>query len=87
MTENTVQHFGSEVEFFQFFANTYALCIVAKAKGAQFIQNALSRVTERGVSQIVTQCDGLGQILIQAQGAGNISGNLTDLQCMDQAVR
>ena len=48
-------------------------------------QGVLARVAEGGVAEIVAQGGGLGEILIEAQGAGHGAGDLGDLQGMGQA--
>jgi hypothetical protein len=51
----------------------------------KFPQNALPGMPERGMPEIMSQCDSLSQILIQAQGARDRPGNLRDLQRVSQA--
>jgi hypothetical protein len=42
-------------------------------------------MTERGMAQVVGQADGLHQVLIRAEGAGNGTAHLGHLQRMGQA--
>ena len=52
---------------------------------AEPVERSLPRVAERRMAQIVAERDGLGQVLIQAQCAGNCACDLRDLQRMGQA--
>ena len=56
-----------------------------EAAGHQLIQRILAGMAERRMAQVVAHGDGLRQILIEAQGPGNGSGNSGDLQGMGQA--
>ena len=47
---------------------------------AELVQCALSRMAKGRVSQVMGQADGLGQILVEAQGTGNGAGDLRHLQ-------
>ena len=47
---------------------------------AELVQCALSRMAKGRVPQVMGQADGLGQILVEAQGAGNGAGDLRNLQ-------
>ena len=58
---------------------------MGKAARAQPVQRPLPRVAEGRVPQIMAQGDGLGQILVQAQGAGYRAGDLGDFQRVGQA--
>ena len=57
---------------------------MGKAAGAQAVQRALPRVAKGGMAQVVAQGDGLGQILVQPQGASDGAGDLRDLQRVGQ---
>ena len=50
------------------------------------IKRPLAGVAERGVTEIVTERDGLGQILVQTQRPSNRACNLADFQSVSQAV-
>jgi hypothetical protein len=50
----------------------------------QTIKHFLADVTERGVSKVVTKTDGLGQILVESEGSGHTSADLSDLKCVGQ---
>ena len=45
----------------------------------QLVQHRLPRVAKGGVPQVVTQGNGLGEILIQLQRPGNGAGDLRHL--------
>jgi hypothetical protein len=49
------------------------------AFGEQVVEDVLPGVAERRVAQVVPQGDGLGQVLVQAERAGDASGDLRDL--------
>ena len=55
-----------------------------KAIGTQFIQDPFAGVSKGRMAQIMSQGNGLSQILVQAQGAGNGTGNLCHFQRMGQ---
>ena len=42
-------------------------------------------MTEGGVAKIVAEGDGLGQVLVEVQGAGDGARDLHHLQCVRQA--
>ena len=48
------------------------------------VQCVLPGMAERGVAEVVGQADRLGEILVDAQGAGDGTGDLTDFQRMSQ---
>ncbi len=47
-------------------------------------EHALAGVAERGVAEIVGERDGLRQVLVQPQRAGDRAGDLADLERMGQ---
>ena len=49
------------------------------------VQLVLARMSERGMSQVVRQGDGLGEVGLQAQGRGEGPGDLGHLEGMGQA--
>ena len=51
---------------------------------AELVQCALPCVAKGRVPQVMGQTDGLGQILVETQGAGNGAGDLRHLQCMGE---
>ena len=69
---------------FQFLDDAQALAVVFETAVAfhQAIQNRLAFVTEWGMTEIVRQCDGLRQIGIQFQSAGDVARDGRDLNCV-----
>ena len=65
--------------------NAHALEIVLVAVGAEAVKGGLSGVSEGRVPEIVSECDGLGEILVQPQGARHCPRDLRDLKRMRQA--
>ena len=86
--DDAVAHLPRKVQppplLFQHVHHPQALPVMGKAAGAQLIQRALARMAEGGVPQVVPQGDGLGQVLVQAQGAGDSAGDLRHLQRVGQ---
>ena len=58
---------------------------MAEAFGQQFIQRTLSDMTVRGVTQIMPEGDGLGQVLVQTKGTGQRARHLRHLEGVRQA--
>ena len=58
---------------------------MAEALGHQRVQCALADVAEGSVTQVVSQGDGLGQILVQAQATRQRPRDLAHLQRVGQA--
>ena len=48
------------------------------------IERLLADVTERRVTEVVTEADRLDQVLVEPQGAGHGAGDLADLERMGQ---
>ena len=77
MTENAVANLLGEIQslavFFQLFHHTDTLLIVAEAsrRSQHDIENTFSRMTERRMTQIVSQRNRLSEILIKPQRTGN----------------
>ena len=86
---NAVAHLPGQVKALpvalQIIHHAQALAVVGEPARAEPVERSLPRVAERRVAQIVAERDGLGQILIQAQRAGNRACDLGDLQRMGQA--
>ena len=61
------------------------LLVVAEVVGENAGEGRLAGVAERRVADVVPQADRLGQILVEAQGAGNCAGDLRDGQGVRQA--
>src|SRR6201999_3532275 len=49
------------------------------------IQGVLAHVAERGVAEVVPEPDGLAQVLVEREGAGDRPGDLGDLEGVGQA--
>ncbi len=58
---------------------------MAEAAGAELVQHGFADVPERGMAEVVAQGDGLGQVLVQVQGAGDGAGDLAQFQGVGQA--
>ena len=61
-----------------------ALVGVVEAVGQELAQRLLAGVAERGVAEVVAQGDGLGQVLVEAEGLGDRPGDLGDLEAVRQ---
>ncbi len=55
------------------------LLIVAKALGEQSGQGLFARVAERRVTEVVAEGDGLGEVLVETERAGDRTGDLLHL--------
>ena len=88
VADKAVQHLFRQVQALsgalQLFGHAHTLLIMAKAPRAQFIQRALSRMAEGRVAQIVPHGNGLGEVLVQLQGARDGARNLAHLQRVRQ---
>ena len=88
MGHDAVAHLPGQVQapavFFQLVHHTQALHIMPEPLRAELVQCALPCVAKGRVPQVMGQTDGLGQILVEAQGAGNGAGDLRHLQCMGE---
>ena len=86
MAENAVADFCRQIQSLPVLLDqvnyTKALLIVPVPVGADAVENRFSAVPERRMSQIVPQCNGFGQILVEPQSTGNGTGNLCDFQRM-----
>ena len=84
VAEDAVAHLPGQVQplsvFFQTLHHPQGLLIVSKAAGHQLVKGPLTGMSERGVPQIVSQGDGLGQVLVEGKRPGNGSGDSGDLQ-------
>ena len=85
---DTVAHFPAQVEapalFFQLVHHPQALHIMLEPARTELVERPFSGVAKGRVAQVMGQADGLGQVLVQAQGAGNGAGDLRHLQRMGQ---
>ena len=68
------------VFLFEFFDDPQAVAIVLEAAmtAHEFVQGTFAAVPERGMTEIVRQRDGLGEVLVQAQGAGDVARDRGD---------
>ena len=82
-----VQTVERAVALLQFIDNAQALQIVLKTaeRAHAFVQRILPRVTERRVSQVVRERNGLDQILIQPQIARQRAGDLRHFHAVREA--
>jgi hypothetical protein len=58
---------------------------MSEALGIELVKDLLANMTEWGVPQVMTEGNGLGQVLIEVQGAAYSTGYLGDLQGMGEA--
>jgi hypothetical protein len=94
MLDQAFERFPGEVEavearifLFQGSHHAQRLGVVIEATGAGHggIECALAGMTERRMAEIVGECQGFGQIFIDAKGPGNRPGDLRDLKTVGQA--
>lgn len=76
VADDAVAHLPSEVEplasLFQPVHHPQGLLVVGKAAGHEGVEQPLSRVTKGSVAQVVTQRNGLGQVLVEPQCPGMV---------------
>lgn len=91
MVADPVEDFPGQVKSgpipFQIFDYPKALFVVIKAPAIvleNVVENIFAGVAERSMSQVVSQGDRFGQVLVEAKGAGNGPGNLGDFQSVGQ---
>ena len=86
---DAVAHVEGQVQpqtvVFQFVHDAQALLVVPEPAGAEFVENRLADVAERGVTQVVAEGDGLGQVLVQVQRPGDGPGDLAHFEGVGQA--
>ena len=89
MVLDAVAHLPREVEavaaVFQHLDDAAALHAVLKSALDDVIERVLARVPERRMPKVVPHGDGLGQVLVEPQRAGQRAGHLRDLQRVRQA--
>src|SRR6185503_10138568 len=85
---DAVAHFPREVEslavVLELVDDAQALLVVVETAGHQRPDHALAGVAERRVAEIVSERDGLGQLLVQAQDLGDGARDLRDLERVRQ---
>ena len=92
MVQNSVAHLVGQIEslavFLKEIDHAQALCGVRKVRRMALLQNRLSRMSERRMSEIVSQRDRLTQIFIEKQRTRGCPCDLHDLQrvCQTCAV-
>ena len=88
VVENPVPHLPGQIQsfsvLFQDLHHTDALPEMSKSQRTDFIQNPLPRVTEGCVSEVMPECDGIAQIVIEPERLRDCPGKLRDLQRMGQ---
>jgi hypothetical protein len=62
-----------------------ALLVVAKRLAQEGAQGLLAEVAEGGVPQVVSEGDGLGEVLVLPEGAGGGAGDLGHLEGVGQS--
>ena len=89
MGNDAVAHLPGQVQtlavLFQILHHPQTLPVMGKTSGAQPVEGSFPRMTEGRMPQVMSQRDGLGQVLVQAQGPGHRAGDLADFQGMGQA--
>ena len=55
---------------------------VVESAGQQIIQDALAKMPERCVAEVMTHADRFDQIFVQVQGASDSTPDLSDFQCV-----
>ena len=88
MVENPHSGFVAQIEAatvaLQQIHNPEALLIMAKASRVNTVEGTFSRMTERGVTQIMSQGDGFRQVFVKHKCPRDRSGQSADLQSMRQ---
>ena len=67
-------------------AQALSVVLEAAVGARQIVQHALAGVTERRVTQVVREHDGLGEILVEAERARHRARDLRDLERVRQAI-
>ena len=89
VVEDAVAHLVGEVEpfavVFEQFDDAQALFVVAEAALDQSVEHALAGVPERGMPEIVTERDCLGEVLVEAERPCDRARDLRDFERMGEA--
>src|SRR6478752_2521998 len=84
MFRNAVAHFPRQIQtasvIFKDVDDAQALLVVIESARHEAVDDTLAGMAERGVAKIVTESNGLGQFLVQAQHFRNRAGNLRNLE-------
>ena len=92
VVQDTVAHLAGQVHMPAVLLNLKelydadALLMMCKADGRDIVQGALARVSERSVPEIVSERDGLGQVLVKAQCLRDGPCDLRDLKRVRHTV-
>ena len=70
---------------FEVIDDAEALFGVTEARREEFVEDGLAGVTEGSVSEVVPEGNGLCQVLIEEEGAGDGTRDLSHLKCMGEA--
>lgn len=88
MIQNAVAHFVCQIQpcaaVFELFNDAQALHIVFKSARNQSVQHVLAGMAKRRMSEIMSQCNGLRQILVEAESTRDRPRDLRDLKRMCQ---
>ena len=84
MVQDAVPHFDGEVEalavLFEDVYDAQRLLGVVEPRGAEVVEHPLPHMPEGSVAEVVPQGDGLRQILIEGEAAGDGAGDLGDIE-------
>ena len=84
VAENAPAHLIAEIQplapFFQAVHHPKGLLVVPEATGKNLVEHPLPRVAKGGVPQVVTQGNGLGEVLVEPQAPGDGAGDPNHLQ-------
>ena len=89
VAEDAVTRLEHEVEalavILEVFDDAERLFVVAEAVGEQQAERCFAGVTEGGVAEVVAHGDGLGEVFVEAERAGDGAGDLLDLDGVGHA--
>ena len=86
--QDSLAHFPGEVQaiafLLQLLNNAEALVVVPEASGMQRAKLVFANVSKGGVSEVVAERDGFGQVFVEVQRSGDGSGNLGDFKSVSE---
>ena len=86
--QDSIPHLHRQIQsfsaLFQLFHHAHTLPVMGEPSAAELVQSTLPRVAKGRMAQIVSQGNGLCQILIEAQGLRYRPGILGNLKRMSQ---
>jgi hypothetical protein len=86
---DAVPYFFGEIKafasLFKKIHHAEALFVVLETAGVYLSEDVLAGVAERGMAQVVRQGDGLGEVLVEPQGARDGARYLADLEHVREA--